>query len=193
MSSEVQERLITAARQQMLRQGYAATGIEAICREAGVSKGAFYHSFASKEAVAVAALESFYRHGLQELGTIDLSEAAPAERLPLFVERLADRAGLLWENGCLLGGLASEMAITSDELQRQVARQFDGLAAMVARLAQPFVEALPDSDFSATEVAEDLLAFIEGAVVLARAHRDPERLRVPFQRYAAMLRALQAR
>jgi len=177
----------------MLRQGYSATGIDSICDQAGVSKGAFYHSFRSKEELAIAALESFFRHGLEELQSIDVRDALPAERLPLFVERLADRAELLWENGCLIGGLATEMALANDELQQQVALKFDALAATVAQLAEPYVKALPTSDVSATSVAGDLLAFIEGTVVLARSHRDPRLLRPALQRYATLLRAFAGR
>ena len=190
MSSETQEQLISAAQQLMLRRGYTATGINDICREAGVSKGAFYHSFPSKEVLAVAALKSFYRRGLDELRSIDVSAAPPAERLPLFVERLADRAPHLWEHGCLIGGLATEMALTSTTLQRNVALQFDELAAVVAQLAGAFVASLPKDHPSATAVAEDLLAFIEGAVVLSRAHRDPQRMRAALKRYASSLRLL---
>ena len=191
MFSATQEQLISAAQQLMLRRGYAATGVHDICREAGVSKGAFYHSFPSKEALAVAALESFYRRGREELMAIDVSAAPPADRLPLFVERLADRAPFLWQHGCLIGGLATEMALASDTLQRHVALQFDELAAVVARLAEPFVASLPTDDLSASAVAEDFLAFVEGAVVLARAHRSPKRIRAALKRYASSLRLLQ--
>lgn len=188
MASVTQDGLIAAARQLMLCRGYTATGINDICREAGVSKGAFYHSFPSKERLAVAALESFYRRGLAELASVDVADAPPAERLPLFVERLADRAPFIWKHGCLIGGLAMEMAQASDLLQRQVARQFDDLASLVARLAEPFLAAHPADGRSAREAAEDFLAFVEGAVVLSQAHRDPKRVRAALKRYASSLR-----
>ncbi len=187
--SDTREKLISAAMLLMLRQGYSATGIDSICGEAGVSKGAFYHSFRSKEDLAVAALESFYRRGLESLRTIDVSDAPAVERLPLFVERLADRAETLWEDGCLIGGLASEMALANDELQRHVALHFDALAALVAPLAEAYAKALPMPGVSARSLAEDLLAFVEGAVVLARGHRNPGLLRPSLQRLATLLRA----
>ncbi len=188
MASDAQERLVSAALQLMLRQGYSATGIDSICRKAGLSKGAFYHSFQSKEEVALAALESFYRQGLGALQAIEVGDVPPAERLPVFVERLADRAEVLWEHGCLIGGLATEMSLASDELQRQVAQRFDELAAFVEPLAQPYAAAIP-TGASALPIAEDLLAFLEGTVVLARGHRNPRLLRPALQRYAAQLRA----
>ncbi len=193
MPSDTQEGLISAARRLMLRQGYSATGINDICREAGVSKGAFYHLFPSKEALAVEALRSFHRRGVDELRSIDVSDAPPADRLPLFVERLAGRADVLWEEGCLIGGLATEMALESDDLQQQVALLFDQLEAMVARLAEPYVKSLPKSGLRASSIAQDLLAFIEGTIVLSRAHRDPGRLRAALERYASSLRRLRRR
>lgn len=175
--------------QSMLRQGYSATGIDSICVEAGVSKGAFYHSFRSKEELAIAALDRFYSRGLKALQAIDVGEGPAVERLPLFVERLADRAEALWEHGCLIGGLASEMALASDELQRQVVSHFDALAALLEPVAQPYADALSVSGVSARSLAEDLLRYVEGAVIFSRAHRDSGLLRPSLQRFAALLRA----
>ena len=144
MPSDAQERLVSAALELMLRQGYSATGIDSICRKAGLSKGAFYHSFQSKEEVALAALESFYRQGLRALQAIEVGDVPPAERLPLFVERLADRAQVLWEHGCLIGGLATEMSLASDELQRQVAQRFDELGCVRGAAGEALCGGDPD-------------------------------------------------
>lgn len=189
MTSDAQGKLVSAAMKLMLSQGYTATGIDAICSAAGLSKGAFYHSFKGKEEVAVAALDSFHQRGLEALRSIDVGDVPPADRLPVFVERLADRADVIWANGCLIGGLATEMAQTSDTLQQHVAELFDELAAFVAPLAEPYASAVPIPKVRAISVAEDLLAFIEGALVMARAHRDPKLLGPALERYAAQLRA----
>jgi AcrR family transcriptional regulator len=52
------------------RQGYDATGVAGICEAAAVSKGAFYHHFASKQAVFLNLLEEW----LQSV-EVDLSGA----------------------------------------------------------------------------------------------------------------------
>ena len=41
--------LIEAGRRLMLQHGYEEVSIRDICREAGVTTGAFYHHFSSKE------------------------------------------------------------------------------------------------------------------------------------------------
>jgi TetR/AcrR family transcriptional repressor of nem operon len=193
MSAGTEEDLIEAARKLMLRQGYAATGINEICREAGVSKGAFYHFFETKEAVTIAALESFYQSGIEELMSIDVRAATAAEALPRFLERVAERAPKIWKQGCLLGGLAVEMSLSNETLQHEVARLFDQLAAHIAELARPFVASLATDELSATAIAEDFLAIVEGAIVLSRAHRDPRRIRAALERYAQSLRRLPRR
>ncbi len=47
--------LLEAALTVIRMKGYAATTVDDICAEAGLSKGAFFHHFTSKEDLAVAA------------------------------------------------------------------------------------------------------------------------------------------
>ncbi|MHB1313202.1 MAG: TetR/AcrR family transcriptional regulator [Gemmatimonadaceae bacterium] len=193
MTSGTEEDLISAARQLILRQGYAGTGINEICQVAGVSKGAFYHCFESKEALTLVALERFYRERIDALMAIDLGAAKPADALLLFLERVAERAPALWEHGCLIGGLATEMSLSSDVLQHEVARLFDQFAARLLPLAKPFVAARVTGKLGATAIVDDFLAIVEGAIVLSRAHRDPRRIRSAIERYAQSLRRLPRR
>ena len=50
-------RLIHAASDLMSRRGYAAAGVDDLCRLAGARKGSFYHFFPTKADLALAALE----------------------------------------------------------------------------------------------------------------------------------------
>src|SRR6266498_3701090 len=49
----VRTRLLEAARQLMLRDGFPATGVAEICAAAGVTKGFFFHYFAGVDEFAV--------------------------------------------------------------------------------------------------------------------------------------------
>ena len=68
-SQETRERLLQASLACFAEQGYDATGVAEICQRAGVSKGAFYHHFASKQALFLALLDDW-------LGRLDAQMAA---------------------------------------------------------------------------------------------------------------------
>src|SRR6187431_1668026 len=53
-------KLLDAALQVIRTQGYAATTVDDICAAAGVTKGSFFHHFASKEELAIAAAAQWH-------------------------------------------------------------------------------------------------------------------------------------
>lgn len=74
-SEETRARLLQAAVECFAQHGYDGTGVAEICEHAGVSKGAFYHHFPTKQAVFLALLQSWLG-GLDEQMAV-LRSAAP--------------------------------------------------------------------------------------------------------------------
>lgn len=60
-SEETRARLLQAAAKEFSTSGYDAASVDDICAEAGVSKGAFYHHFPSKQAVFIALFEDWLK------------------------------------------------------------------------------------------------------------------------------------
>ncbi len=82
------EELLDCAQALFLARGYEATTINEVIAKAGVSKGAFYHYFTSKEAMLEALAERFARRSLDQLGDI-LEDRSPdaLSRLNAFLAR----------------------------------------------------------------------------------------------------------
>jgi AcrR family transcriptional regulator len=64
-SEETRSRILDSAVRKFSTAGYDAASVDEICADAGVSKGAFYHHYQTKQAVFLALMQGW-------LGTIDL-------------------------------------------------------------------------------------------------------------------------
>lgn len=170
------ERIIGAALELMLGRGYSATTVDEICEAAKASKGSFYHAFASKEDLGLAALETYYDLGLQRLLSGAFADAAePLERLIGFLKQTEAQSMNFWAHGCLLGTFAMDLAETNSTIRQRVASLFDDLAAKLAPLFAPASELHLES--SPLQLAASYLIALEGSIVMARAFNDPLRIR----------------
>lgn len=164
----------------MLSQGYVGTTVDAICEKSGLTKGSFYHFFKSKEELGLAVLEWSMAKG--HLILSQGPHAALSEPLPkalAFLEHVEASAAELWSNGCLLGTYASELAATNDRMQATVSRMFRDVTGYFATELEPIAASAPPGSLPpAAELGEQYLALLEGSIILAKAYRDPSRVRV---------------
>ena len=61
-SEETRSRILEAAIKLFSNHGYNKASVDDICKEAGISKGAFYHHFKSKQALFLALLDDWLRY-----------------------------------------------------------------------------------------------------------------------------------
>lgn len=85
-SEKTRSRILQAAMEAFAEHGYDASGVADICRRAGVSKGAFYHHFPSKQALFLHLLNS-WETGVEQ-GLMRTSLASP--RVPQALVDMAD-------------------------------------------------------------------------------------------------------
>ena len=171
------ERLLDAAVHVIRSKGYSAARVEDICAEAGLTKGAFFHHFASKEACAVAAAAHFAARADA------LFDAAPYTLLPDprarvlgYVEfRKAILQGELPQFTCLLGTMVQEAYDTHPAIREACDRYISEHAGRLeADLKQAKALYAPAADWSAESAALFSQAVLQGSFVLAKAKSGPK-------------------
>jgi AcrR family transcriptional regulator len=91
-SEETRERILQAAAVCFGEHGYDATGTAEICRRAGVSKGAFYHHFPTKQAAFLELLNRW----LAGLDTQLAAARAGTETVPASLQAMAASAAAVF-------------------------------------------------------------------------------------------------
>jgi TetR/AcrR family transcriptional repressor of nem operon len=174
---DARTRLLDAAMRVIRAQGYSATTVDEICREAGLTKGAFFHHFKSKEDLAVAAAAHFSEMAERLFAGAAYRELAdPLDRVLGYIDfRAAILAGPVPEFTCLLGTMVQEAYDTHPAI-RQACDTYIGVH--VAGVAKDIEAAkalhAPGAPWSAESLALFTQAVLQGAFVLAKAKGGPE-------------------
>jgi TetR/AcrR family transcriptional regulator, transcriptional repressor for nem operon len=175
--ADARTRLLDAALHVIRAQGYAATSVDDICRAAGLTKGAFFHHFKSKEELAVSAAGHFSDMAVRLFGDAPYrSLADPLDRLLGYIDfRSAILDGPIPEFTCLLGTMVQEAYDTHPAI-RQACDTY--LGVNIADVAKDVAAAkalyAPDAPWSAESLAAYTQAVLQGAFVLAKARGGPE-------------------
>lgn len=173
---DAKRKLLDAALGEIRRKGYAATTVDDLCRAAGVTKGAFFHHFRSKEELGVAAAAHF---GEMAAGVFAEAPyrlpADPRERVLAYVDfRREILQGELPEYTCLLGTMVQEVYATHPAIRDACAREIAGHAATLEDdIAAAVVASGRADDGSPASLALHIQAVLQGAFVLAKATDGP--------------------
>ncbi|MEO6653998.1 MAG: TetR/AcrR family transcriptional regulator [Ilumatobacteraceae bacterium] len=168
--------LLEAAVDVIRAQGLHATTVDDLCAAAGVTKGAFFHHFPSKDALAVAAAD----HWSETTGA--LFATAPYHAPPTAAGRvlayLDFRAALIVgapaEFTCLVGTMTQEVFATNPAIRDACAASILGHAATLeADLAEALADADADPALTAAGLAVHTQTVLQGAFVVSKAADDP--------------------
>jgi len=171
------ERLLDAALSLIRTRGYGDTTVDDLCRMAGVTKGAFFHHFRSKEALAIAAAGHFGAMAAGLFGAAPYAALSdPLERLLGYIDfRRSILAGELADYTCLLGTMVQEVYATHPAIRDACAEE---MLRHAGTLEADVAAAMAASDrrfgFSAESLARHTQAVLQGAFVLAKATGGPE-------------------
>lgn len=182
---ETRERILRTAFQLFHEQGFHATGVATIVREAGINPGSLYHFFESKDELLLGVLE----FALGFLGTAVMEPVEKRTRDPIGrVLALLDqyREGMVQRGcrmGCPIGNLALEVSDGNPEARRLIHENFENWAHRVEGWLLEAGDRLP-ADLDRARLARFILTVMEGGLMQARAANNLK----PFDESVAVLR-----
>jgi TetR/AcrR family transcriptional regulator, transcriptional repressor for nem operon len=173
------ERILAAAEPLVLGQGFAGTSLDDILKATALTKGAFFHHFKGKADFASALVE---RYAANHYALFDrlAADAEAHSRDPLdstmfFLKRFEDFMGALVKPhaGCVFASYTHEHAQFDAPVRAFIAECLKRWSALYeAKFGAVLARYRPRIEVSAAELAEMVVAIIEGGLILSRSFGD---------------------
>jgi TetR/AcrR family transcriptional repressor of nem operon len=189
---EARARILGAARSLVRHKGFAATSVDDLCAAAGVTKGAFFHHFASKEALGVALIDDwtamtgamFAAHPYnfrddpldRVFGYLDLRRELLGQPLPEF--------------SCVAGTTVQEAYESSPPMREAAERSIRSGVDHVLPHLREALASHPVPGVTAESLAQQFQVATQGGIILAKALNDPAPARAAFDHLERYLRLL---
>ena len=171
------EKILRAANDLFYLHGYNATGVDRICEVAEVHKGSFYHHFASKEELAIAAIDDQWQRMKPRIDAIFSPATPPLQRLANYIRHSVQmQREKQQQTGCVCGcplyALGSEMGTLAPALQEKI-QELVGIK--LCYLVSAVSEAHTSGEIVAPDprrTAQTLIDLTEGVLMRARIMND---------------------
>jgi TetR/AcrR family transcriptional repressor of nem operon len=174
---DVAERLVQT-------RGFNGFSYADIASELSITKPALHYHFASKTELGQALLARYTDRFSQALETIDASETDAPQRLAAYADLYAQV--LAQDRMCLCGMLAADYHTLSEPMRQAVIRFFDHNQNWLAGVIDHGRgDGSLQVDGASRDVAQMIIGTLEGAMLVARTYRDPERFGTSTRRLLA--------
>lgn len=161
------ERIVSVAARAIRRSGYGGTGVADIMKEAGLTHGAFYAHFASREAMLTEAAARACAESAALVAGVVASVPAEQALASMLRAYLSPEHLKQAETGCPLAALGSETVRQAPEVRRVTTRHIKEMIDLVARQSPDWGQP------GAHERALVTVATMVGTLLLARAVDEP--------------------
>ena len=185
--------MLEAAFREVHKSGFQSTGLDTILAATGVTKGALYYHFRSKEALGYAIVEEVIAASTRQKWLRPLRDGVnPIDTLICIVEATSIRPFDV-RDGCPLNNLAQEMSSLDERFRKRLAKVFhDWQEGITTALRRGQSEGTVRRDLDARATASFLIAMYEGYVMLAKNAHDVNVLKVGIKNIVGWLGSLRA-
>ena len=192
-SERTRERLLQAASREIYRSGFQSASLDTILAVAGVTKGALYYHFDSKEALGHAVVEEVIAPDNRGTWVLPLQSVKdPIDALIGIVQGISVRPEDV-RGGCRLNNLAQEMSPLDAGFRKRLAIVFHSWREAVASvLREGQTRGSVRRNVEPTDAAGLLIAMVEGYGSLAKNAQDPKMMKAGIRNIVDWLRSLRA-
>ncbi|MDF0606314.1 TetR/AcrR family transcriptional regulator [Neisseriaceae bacterium TC5R-5] len=162
------ERIVDAAEELIRNVGYNGFSFENIAQMVGVKKPSIHHHFATKVELGVVMVQRYSHRFRQALLHIEGTMSKAPDRLKAYAE-LFDSTYRQNHAMCVCGMLSAESTSLAELINAEVERFFQiNLAWLTEVITQGLTDGSLHSNQTADQLAEIMLALLEGAMVVGR-------------------------
>ncbi len=191
------DRLMDIAERSILLNGFAATSIDDLIKEAGITKGGFFYHFDGKNSLAYALMQRYRKQdALLFSGLFKRAEELtddPLQQMLVFVkllaEMMADLEGV--HPGCLVASFTYESHQVNEEVRKITADiVMDWRRLFKTQLDKIEKKYRAKCDTRSDDLADMLSTIIEGGIIASRALNDPSILVKQILEYRSYIQLL---
>ena len=175
------ERILDAAQDLVLDRGYVGMTVEHVLHRVGITKGAFFHHFKTKDDLAKALLRRFAHRDAQVYSeTRERAEKLsddPLQQMLIFIRLFEDMFGELKEPypGCLFASYLYELQQFDDETRGLIRDSFIKWRELLKEKFEAILRKYPaQTKVDAASLADAFTVVLEGAFITGKAMNEPE-------------------
>jgi TetR/AcrR family transcriptional regulator, transcriptional repressor for nem operon len=194
--TQTRQRILDAALQLSLDRGMAAASLDNVIEKAGITKGAFFYHFKSKQALTDELMRGFvgeYEGFFRDLtGRAESLSRDPLQQVLLLVGLAADAYKKPPENpGCLVASYCYQGDLWTDEARKIFETEFLRWSEWILRKLKQAAKTNPPAvKTDLRQVAEMFTGVFEGAYILGRTYNDRDIISKQLLTYRDLVEAL---
>ena len=184
-AAETRGRLLETATRLIWQSNYSSVGVNEICKQAGVTKGAFYHHFDSKADLFVEASRYYWDEIKIRLDTIFSPSFTPLEQLENLIQFVVEKQedeGLedgMEVSGCPFFTAGAQAGAQEPKIRMAVEEMTDRVHQYnVALMRGLKADGVLDGDADVDQLARFVLHYVQGLMIYGRVMNSLEAIRV---------------